>query len=73
MTMTDLVAIQHMYPEDARVGRLVGITTRKAIVETELIVGGSTTATGSTILVRLSDEWVSHPDEGARPIFCAEG
>jgi hypothetical protein len=54
--MTDLIAIQHMYPEDARVGRLVGITTRKAIVETELIVGGSTTATGSTILVRLSDE-----------------
>jgi len=35
------------------VGKLVEITARKAIVESELIVDGSTTATGSAVLVRL--------------------
>ena len=37
------------------VGKLVEITERKAIVESELIVGGATTATGSAVLVRLKD------------------
>ena len=35
------------------VGRLVEITERKAIVESELIARGITTATGSAVLVRL--------------------
>jgi len=38
------------------VGRLVEITARKAIVESELIVDGTTTATGSAVLVRLRDD-----------------
>ena len=38
------------------VGRVVEMTARKAIVESELIADGSVTATGSAVLVRLRDE-----------------
>jgi acyl-coenzyme A thioesterase PaaI-like protein len=38
------------------VGRLVEITERKAIVESELIVDGKVTAKGSAVLVRLKDD-----------------
>jgi acyl-coenzyme A thioesterase PaaI-like protein len=37
------------------VGRLVEMTDRKAIVESELMVGGQVTAKGSAVLVRLRD------------------
>ena len=37
------------------VGRLVEITDRKAVVESELMVGGQVTAKGSAVLVRLRD------------------
>jgi acyl-coenzyme A thioesterase PaaI-like protein len=37
------------------VGRLVEITDRKAIVESELLVDGKITAKGSAVLVRLRD------------------
>ena len=50
------------------VGRLVEITARKAIVESELIVNGSTTATGSAVLVRLKDDEISQPRYETRPI-----
>lgn len=38
------------------VGKLVEITDRKAIVETELLVDGKVTAKGSAVLVRLRDD-----------------
>jgi acyl-coenzyme A thioesterase PaaI-like protein len=38
------------------VGRLVEITDRKAIVESELLVAGKVTAKGSAVLVRLRDD-----------------
>jgi len=38
------------------VGRLVEITQRKVVVESELIVDGTTTATGLAVLVRLRDD-----------------
>lgn len=37
------------------VGRLVELTNRKAVVESELTVGGQVTAKGSAVLVRLRD------------------
>ncbi|RLE14119.1 MAG: PaaI family thioesterase [Actinobacteria bacterium] len=38
------------------VGRLVEMTDRKAIVESDLLVGGDVTARGSAVLVRVKDE-----------------
>lgn len=38
------------------VGRLVEITDRKAVVESDLLVDGNITAKGSAVLVRLRDE-----------------
>jgi acyl-coenzyme A thioesterase PaaI-like protein len=38
------------------VGRLVEMTERKAIVESELLVDGNVTAKGSAVLVRLRDD-----------------
>ena len=38
------------------VGRLVEITDRKAVVESDLLVDGIVTAKGSAVLVRLRDE-----------------
>jgi acyl-coenzyme A thioesterase PaaI-like protein len=38
------------------VGRLVEITERKAIIESDVIVGRATTATGSAVLVRLKGD-----------------
>lgn len=38
------------------VGRLLEITDRKAIVESELLVDGKVTAKGSAVLVRLRDD-----------------
>lgn len=37
------------------VGRLIEVTDRKAVVESELMVGGQITAKGSAVLVRLRD------------------
>jgi acyl-coenzyme A thioesterase PaaI-like protein len=38
------------------VGRLIEITDRKAVVESDLLVNGTITAKGSAVLVRLRDE-----------------
>ncbi len=38
------------------VGRLVEMTDRKAIVESELLVDGKVTARGSAVLVRINDD-----------------
>jgi acyl-coenzyme A thioesterase PaaI-like protein len=38
------------------VGRLIEITDRKAVVESDLFVNGTITAKGSAVLVRLRDE-----------------
>lgn len=38
------------------VGRLVEMTDRKVIVESDLLVGGDLTARGSAVLVRVKDE-----------------
>ena len=38
------------------VGRLVEMTDRKAVIESDLIVGGKVTARGSAVLVRVKDE-----------------
>ncbi len=38
------------------VGRLVEISDRKVIVESDLLVGGNVTARGSAVLVRVKDE-----------------
>jgi acyl-coenzyme A thioesterase PaaI-like protein len=38
------------------VGRLVEITDRKAVVESDLLVDGQVTARGSAVMVRLKDD-----------------